>query len=90
MAEISANFGDREIMDDALDSERAMTSLYNTSAGECAGSALRKELVSLLCAEHQLQAEVFDEMTRRGWYSTKPAQSEQIKQVKERFMNSGS
>lgn len=90
MAEIGANFGDREIMDDALDSEKAMTGLYNTCAGECAGSALRSELMTLLCEEHQMQAEVFDEMSRRGWYCTEPAPKAKVDKAKERFANGNS
>ena len=90
MAEIKANFGDREMMDDALDSEKAMTGLYNTCANECAGAALKAQVMSLLCETHQMQTEVYDEMSRRGWYTTEQAPQEKVEKAKGKFQNENS
>ena len=48
MAEISPNFGDREIMEDVLASQRQMTAEYNAAANQCASSALQSEFMTLL------------------------------------------
>ncbi len=90
MAEIKNNFGDREIMDDILDSEKALTGLYNTSACECASSALMGEMVQLLCEEHQMQHRVYEEMSRRGWYCPSPAPMDKITKAKDRFQGENS
>ena len=51
MAEISPNFGDREIMEDVLASQRQMTAEYNAAANQCASSALQSEFMTLLGEE---------------------------------------
>ena len=77
-------------MDDLLGSEKAMAGLYNTGAAECAGSALRTQLMSLLCEEHQMQAEIFDEMSRRGWYPTEQATQAKITEARDKFQSGNS
>ena len=85
MAEIQGGFGDREILSDVLDSEKAMTELYNTGACECASGALKGAMLQLLCEEHRMQQGVFDEMSRRGWYCPAPAELCKIDKAKQRF-----
>ena len=85
MAEKERQFGDREIMGDLLDSEKAMTGLYNTGACECASGALKGALMQLLCEEHRMQQDVYEEMARRGWYCPAPASMDKITKAKDRF-----
>ena len=66
MAEISPNFGDREIMEDVLASQRQMTAEYNAAANQCASSALQSEFMTLLGEEQQIQMELFQECRRPG------------------------
>ena len=90
MAEINPTFGDREILDDILASQKQMTADYNTAAGECASGALHSEFMSLLGEEHQIQMEIFQEMQKRGWYPTEQAPQQKIDQTKEQFMGTNS
>lgn len=90
MAEINPSFGDREIMDDMLASQKQMTADYNTAANECASGALQTEFMTLLGEEHQIQMEIFQEMQKRGWYPTEPASQQKIGQAREQFMGTNS
>ena len=82
---------EREILDDILSSQKMITGLYNTSANECAAPVIRDEFLSILSEEHQMQAEVFDEMQKRGWYPTTPAEDQKVQSAKQKFtdMNAG-
>ena len=46
---------DREMLTDALSSEKFMTENYNTYANECASPSLMNEFMNLLSEEHQIQ-----------------------------------
>ena len=74
---------EREILDDILSSQKMITGLYNTSANECAAPVIRDEFLSILSEEHQMQAEVFDEMQKRGWYPVPAAEQQKIAQAKD-------
>jgi spore coat protein CotF len=59
-----------------LSSQKLLTGNYNNFAGECASPALLSEMMNILNEEHQIQHQVFDEMQKRGWYQTEPAQQQ--------------
>lgn len=76
---------DQEMMHDALSSEKQMTGLYNTFANECATTAIRDEMMNLLHDEHAIQADLFMEMQKRGWYPTPPAEDQKVQSLKQKF-----
>ena len=76
---------DKEMLIDALDSEKYMTEGYNTYSNECASASLMKEFMDLLGEEHQIQHDVFLEMQKRGWYPTQQAEKSKIQQAKLKF-----
>ena len=78
---------DREILCDALSSEKFMTENYNNYANECASPSLMNEFMNLLSEEHQIQHDVFTEMQKRGWYAPPEAQQQMIDQTKTKFQN---
>ena len=78
---------DKDLMNDLLASEKAVTSTYNTFTNECATAQVRDEFLNILNEEHQIQASVFDEMKKRGWYPTPSAEQEKIDQAKQKFQN---
>ena len=57
----------------------------NTFAGECVTTIIRDDLVSLLNEEHQIQAEIFEELQKRGLYNVEATSPQQLAQVKEKF-----
>lgn len=90
MPDINPSFGDREIMDDLLASQKQITAEYNTAANECASSALQTEFMTLLGEEHQIQMELFQEMQKRGWQTVQKAGEQEITAARERFTGTDS
>lgn len=78
-------FDDREMLFDALISQKTLTDTYNTYANECATNAVRDELMNILTEEHQIQQDVFTELQKRGWYKTDPADQQKVEQIKKEF-----
>ena len=83
-------FDDREILNDALISQKFLTDDYNIFAGECSTPTVYNEFMSILADEHQIQNEVFQEMAKRGGYQTQPAEQQKINEAKTKFSNPNS
>ena len=79
------NYGDKELLTDALSSEKAITSNYNLSANECACPQLRDTMMRLLNDEHDIQFDVFNEMHSRGFYPTPMAEMQKVQQARQQF-----
>jgi spore coat protein CotF len=78
---------EKEVFDDVLSSQKFITETYNTFANECVTPNVRSEFMRILTEEHQIQADVFDEMQKRGWYPTPAAEQQKIQQAKQKFQN---
>ncbi len=78
---------DKEVINDVLSSQKFITDSYNNFTNECATPNVREQFMRILTEEHQIQAEVFDEMSKRGWYPTTPAQQQKVQQAKQKFQN---
>lgn len=78
-------FGDKEMITDALTSQKSITGSYNTFANECATPALRSEFMNILSDEHQIQHEIFTEMQKRGWYQVEAAEKNKVDQAKQKY-----
>ena len=76
---------ERDILDDVLTSQKNMTGTYNTCANECATPSIRDSLVDILTEEHQIQADVFNEMSKRGWYPVQQAEQQKIQHAKQKY-----
>ncbi|MCI8553909.1 MAG: spore coat protein [Clostridiales bacterium] len=89
---LSLSMQDREMMYDALRSEKQMTGLYNTRAGECVSTALRDEMLNILHDAHSMQADIYLDMQKRGWCSAAAAEDQKVQSAREKFsgMNAGS
>jgi len=86
----SSQFDDKTIMQDALATQKFLTSGFNSFTNECATPGVRNEFMSILTDEHKIQSEVFDEMQKRGWYETQPAEQAKINQTKTKFAKQSS
>ena len=84
-SQTNAKMGDMEIMNDSLASQKLISSTYDTYANECATPNLRDEFLNILKDEHQIQAEIFTEMQKRGWYPIQPADQQQVMQAKQKY-----
>ena len=78
-------YSEKEILADALASEKTATDHYNTFATECAHDRVRNAILKCLEGEHEIQKNVFDEMHSRGYYPTPAADSTKLDQVKQKF-----
>ena len=78
---------DKEMLEDVLTSQKQITGLYNTYANECATTAIRDEMMNILHDEHDIQADIFMEMQKRGWYPTPMAKEQKIQSTKQKFLN---
>ncbi|CAB1253245.1 Spore coat protein [Ruminococcaceae bacterium BL-6] len=81
---------EKEMMEDVLSSQKAITGTYNNFVNECASPEIRNEFLNILNEEHTIQAQVFDEMHKRGWYPTPPAEQQMIDQAKQKYQKTGS
>lgn len=82
---MNCNLSDQEIMTDVLSTQKHITGIYNTFSNECVSEALRNDMLTILREEHNMQASVFSEMQKRGWYAPPCAQQAAIDQAKAKF-----
>lgn len=78
-------YTDKEVLQDALCTQKASTSLYNMGANECVNSTLRDTMMDLLNKEHKIQFDVFNTMHDKGYYPTPEADTNKIAQAKQKF-----
>ncbi len=83
------NYTDKEILFDALNTEKHLTANYNTFANECADPVLKKTLMDILNDEHSIQFDVFCELHSRGLYPTPMADTQKVDQAKQKYGNVG-
>ena len=76
---------EKDILQDCLSSEKYTTTSYNTYAGECVSEQLRSAFLNILDDEHRIQADIFNEMSSKGWYAVAPADQQQLAQVKQKY-----
>ncbi len=78
---------EKDMMEDALSSQKQMSADYNTCASECSQKQLQAAFLNILSEEQELGSQIFDEMSARGWYQPKQAQQSDLDQVKQKFSN---
>jgi spore coat protein F len=78
-------FGEKEMLDDILGDEKEIIKLYSTGMTESTCPNMRQVLLKNIQQANQDQFDVFDKMRTMGWYSTKPAETTEVDQVKQKF-----
>lgn len=78
-------YTDKEVLQDALCTQKASTSLYNLGANECVNKSLRDTMMDLLNKEHAIQFDVFNTMHAKGFYPTPDAEATKIQQAKQKY-----
>ena len=81
-------YTEKEVLSDALLTEKNATTIYNLGANECVHDGLRSALMNLLNKEHDIQVDVFNEMHSRGYYPTPSAEDKKIQEAKQKFQQS--
>lgn len=87
---MNQTFTEKEILADALTSEKATTGNFNKFANECVHSDLRDTVLQVLNQEHSIQQDVFNMMHQKGYYPTPDAEEKKITEAKQKFQSSAS
>ena len=80
-----SGFDSKQRMIDALNSEKYIGSMYNTFLFESATTSFRNCMSGLLEDEHQMQHEIYNELSTRGWYKTDKAEDSKINCEKQKY-----
>lgn len=81
----SSNYGEKEVLNEALSTEKSSTGIYNTFVNECANPQLRSDLMQILNTTHKTQADIFNEMRNKGMYQLCQAEQQKISKAKQKY-----
>ncbi len=79
------SYSDKDMMTDALSTQKFLTDNYNLFATEAASPAVKADMMNILNEEHQIGFELFSEMQKRGWYNVEQADQSKIDKAKQKF-----
>jgi len=80
-----AIYTEKEILGDALSSQKATTELFNKASNECVHEDVRETLLDILEEEHEIQQDVFNMMHAKGYYPTPAAEQQKVQETKMQF-----
>ena len=76
-----AQWDDRCMMTDLLDTAKHITEVYGAYVCEGSSDTLRQVLQDNMDATANDQFQIFQQMQQRGWYQTKAAQQQDVQQA---------
>lgn len=85
---MEAIYTEKEILGDALTTEKTSTCNYNTYSNECVHNEVRDVMLRILAQEHEIQNDVFNLMHERGLYPTPGADEKKLQETKAKFAQS--
>ena len=85
MANCEWKFDEKQMLGDALNSQKFIAGVYNNDAMECATPAVRSCICGILEDEHRMQQELFEEMNSRGYYPVEKAEEKKIAETKQTY-----
>ncbi|MBQ7944625.1 MAG: spore coat protein [Lachnospiraceae bacterium] len=78
-------YTEKEILGDALATQKSTTAEFNTAANECVHEDVRKTMLHILSQEHEIQQDVFNMMHTKGFYPTPMAEEKKVQETKQQF-----
>lgn len=81
----SANLSEKELINDALTSEKQLLHVYGTYLAEATCPNLRNELTRIITETQQTQFEIYKAMEQKGWYNIKNAELQEVQQAVQKF-----
>ena len=78
-------YTEKEILGDALATQKMTTANFNTYANECVHEDVRQLLLRIQQEEHDLAQEVFCMMHEKGFYPVPEAEGTKVAQTKQQF-----
>ena len=85
MTHTQSNLSEKEIINDALSSEKQLLHVYSTYLAEASCPNLRNELTRVFNETQQMQFELYKAMEQKGWYTTQNAELQQVQQAVDKF-----
>lgn len=82
-----ASFDEKQMLFDALNSQKYVTSVYNQDVLESATPEVRNCLMEILTEEHGIQQEIFTELSNRGYYPVEKAEDTKIAETRQKYGN---
>lgn len=80
-------FNDRDLLNDALGTEKYLTDSFNVFAREASHKALHQDVSGMLMESHQCARELFNLMFRKGWYKLEAEDPQKLQQLGQQFSN---
>ena len=78
---------DRDLMESLLVSVKGMGDLYLHGTIESSTEKVRSAFDSSLTRSLQMQKQIYDKMTAKGWYSTTAVEQQKITKAQQKFAN---
>jgi spore coat protein CotF len=78
----------KEILGDALQTQKAATGQFNMAANECVHEDVRQTMLHILKQEHEIAQDVFKDMHDAGFYPTPEADSNKVMETRQTFCQS--
>ncbi|ADU26631.1 spore coat protein [Ethanoligenens harbinense] len=78
-------WGDKEILYDAVITQKAMADAYDTSAAESITPNLRNEFLGLMKDEQEILFELYTEMQKRSWLPVQMADQAQVTSARQKY-----
>lgn len=78
-------YTEKEILGDALATQKSSTGHFNTYANECVHEDVRQTMLHILNEEHDIQQDVFNMMHNKGYYPTPAAEQNKVDQLKQQY-----
>ena len=85
MTHTQSNLTEKELLNDALSSEKQLLHVYSTYLAEASCPNPRNELTRVFNETQQMQFELFKAMEQRGWYPIQNAELQQVQQTVDKF-----
>lgn len=76
---------EKDALQDMIDSEKSLMSLYTTALYEGSGKNVRKSFSDNLMGVAQNQYTLYQQMSSRGYYEAPPAKKDMIDQANDAF-----
>lgn len=81
MTHTTANLSEKQLVNDAIATEKQLLNLYSTYIAEASCPNLRGELSRILTETQQTQFELFKAMEQKGWYQIQNAELQKVQQA---------
>lgn len=78
---------DRDRLNDILSMEKYLTTAYSIAANEASSQWLYQDEMTILNELHECQRQLFNLMSKKGWYKIDPADQTQVNQTFQQFNN---